>query len=96
MPRLSLTGTQTSVAASASDVVILAANGDRLGATIYNDSTVVLYVLLSNAVSSTTKYTVQIPPSGYYELPTAIMYAGVIKGIWASATGNARVTEYTP
>lgn len=93
--RLSLTGTPTSVASSAADGIILAANGGRLGATIYNESTAVLYLLLANAVSSATNYTVQVPASGYYELPTSFLYGGVIKGIWASANGSARVTEFT-
>lgn len=89
-------GTQSIVASSASDVTILAVTpnmGGRKGATVYNDSTQVLYLLLSNATSSTTVYTVQLAANAYYEVP--FNYQGVIKGIWASANGNARVTEFT-
>lgn len=87
----SSTGAQTIVASSASDVTILASNANRLGATIFNDGTAVLYLLLANATSSATVYTAQIGGNGYYEVP--FNYTGIIKGIWASATGNARVTE---
>lgn len=87
------TGTPTSVPSSAGDGVILAANANRKGACIYNDSTQVLYLLLANAVSSAAVYTNQIAPGGYYEVPFG--YTGVLKGIWGAANGNARVTEFT-
>lgn len=89
----SATGTQTSVASSATDVTILASNANRLGATIYNDSTQILYLLLASATSSTSLYSVQLVAGAYFEVPFG--YTGVIKGIWASANGNARVTENT-
>jgi hypothetical protein len=92
------TGTQTSVASSATDVSVLASNASRKGAAIYNDSTQVLNILLSNATSSATVFTTKIAASGYYELPmcqNGTVYTGVIKGIWASANGNARITEWT-
>lgn len=90
-------GTQSTVAGSASDVTILAANAGRKGATVYNDSTAILYLLVGSGTSSTSNYTVQLPAAAFYELPVWPdgIYSGVIKGIWASATGNARVTEYT-
>lgn len=85
-------GVQTSVAASASDTTILAANTSRIGATVYNDSTVILNLLVGPGTSSATVFTVKIGPGGYYEVPFG--YLGILKGIWASATGNARVTEF--
>jgi len=87
------TGTITSVAGSASDVSILASNASRKGASVFNDSTAILYLALANTTSSTSAYTVQLAPSAYYEVPAG--YTGVLKGIWASAAGNARVTEWT-
>lgn len=92
-PTANTTGTQSIVASSGSDVTILASNAARLGATVFNDSTQILYLLLSNATSSATVYTLQMAANGYYEVPFG--YSGVIKGIWASANGNARVTEIT-
>lgn len=86
----STTPTQTSVVGSATTVTVLAANNARKGATVFNDSSAVLYLKLG-ATASTTSYTLQIAANGYYEVPFG--YVGIIDGIWASATGNARVTE---
>jgi hypothetical protein len=87
------TGAQSNVASSAASVTILASNANRLGATIYNDSTAVLYLLVAAGAASNSAYTVQLPGGALFEVP--FNYTGIISGIWASATGNARVTEYT-
>ncbi len=86
------TPSQSSVAGSASNVTLLASNANRLGATVFNDSTAVLYIKLG-ATASTTSFTFKAQPDGYYEVPFG--YTGIIDGIWASATGNARLTELT-
>ena len=88
----SATPAQSSVAGSATNVTLLASNANRLGATIYNDSTAVLYLKLG-ATASTTSFTQKMQPDGYYEVPFG--YTGIIDGLWASATGNARITELT-
>lgn len=95
--RKAQTSSTTSVASSASNVTILAANNARKGATITNDSSVVLYIKLGTT-ASTSSYTVVLAgavaaPFAYYEVPFG--YVGIIDGIWASATGNARITELT-
>lgn len=90
---ISATGTLSNVASSATSVTLLASNASRLGATIYNDSTAILYVKLNSGAASATSYTVQVAANGYYEVPSR--YSGAITGIWASANGNARVTEMT-
>ncbi len=82
----------TSVASSASNVTILALNAQRRGATICNDSTAILYLKLG-ATASTSSFTVKMLADAYYEVPA--QYTGIIDGIWASANGNARVTEIT-
>jgi hypothetical protein len=71
-------------------VQLLAANADRLGATIFNDSSAILYVRLGTT-ASTSNFTVKMVADAYYEVP--FNYTGRIDGIWASATGNARITE---
>ncbi len=91
----SSTGTPSSVNSANSDTTILASNSSRLGASIYNDSTQILYLLVASAVSSTSTYTVQVSPQQYFELPGPYIYTGVIKGIWAAANGAARITEWT-
>lgn len=90
--RNSTTPSQSSVASSATNVTILSSNVNRLGATIFNDSTQVLYLKLG-ATASTSSYTVQLASNAYYEVPFS--YTGQIDGIWASANGNARITELT-
>ena len=92
--RVAATSAVTAVADNAASVTVLASNANRLGATVTNDSTAILYLKLG-ATASTTSYTVQVPPTGYYEVPFG--YTGVIDGIWATDpnTGSARVTEIT-
>jgi hypothetical protein len=94
-PVRSATGTETDVASNVADTVILAANANRKGGTVYNEGASILYLLLSNAVSSATKYTVAMAAGSYYEIP--FNYTGVLKGLWvaAAAGNNARVTEFT-
>lgn len=91
------TATLSNVAGSATSVTLLAANTARIGATITNDSSALLYIKFGTT-ASTTSYTVVLAgaasaPFSYYEVPAG--YTGRIDGIWASAAGNARVTELT-
>jgi hypothetical protein len=81
----------TSVSDTASSTTLLAANANRLGAAVYNDSTVDLYLKLGTT-ASLTSFTVKMIPGAYYEVPFS--FTGEISGIWASdASGAARVTE---
>lgn len=91
-------GTLSTVASSATSVTVLASNASRKGMAVYNDSTQILYLACSTTTASTSAYTVQIPSGGFFELPQTrdgSVYTGDIKGIWASANGNARVTEWS-
>jgi hypothetical protein len=88
------TATLANVAGSASSVTLQASNSDRKGWSIHNDSSAILYVKFGSSASSTS-YTVKLIADAYYELPTTSVYTGIITGIWASATGSARVTELT-
>lgn len=85
------TSTPSNVNSSASNVTLLAANANRRAATIYNDSTQVLYVKFG-ATASATSFKVAISPNGYYEFPLPV-YTGIVDGIWAAANGAARITE---
>jgi hypothetical protein len=81
----------TSKARSASNQTFLALNANRKGATIYNDSSALLYVKFG-ATASTSDFTVRLANQSYYEVPFS--YTGRIDGIWASAgTGAALITE---
>ncbi len=83
--------TVTSVASATSNTVLLASK-ERLGVTIFNDSTAILYIKLGTT-ASTTSYTVQVASKGYYELPSPV-YTGIISGIWAAVNGSALITEF--
>lgn len=87
------TATKSNVSGSASSVTVLAANTSRKKYCVYNDSTAVLYLDLSGGTASATSFTVLVPGGGFYEnsLPVG---TGLITGIWATATGAARVTEW--
>lgn len=88
------TGTAvTLVPSTAGQVLILASNALRRGASIYNQSTNPLYIRLGSTVSATT-YTLMMVGSGYYEVPNPA-YTGIITGIWTAANGAAVVTEIT-
>lgn len=89
----------TSVADTNASTALLAANENRKGASIYNDSTVTLYVLLSDGTASSSNYSVKLIADDFYELPVmqdGNVYKGRIAGIWASdASGAAKITEFS-
>lgn len=86
------TATLANVASSASNVTIFAAGTAAKVRTVWNDSSAILY-LKFGATASTTSATVAIASQGYYEFPQPV-YAGQVDGIWASANGFARTTQY--
>lgn len=93
--KMATTGTPTSVAASVTTVTILASNTNRVSADIANDSTALLY-LKKGSGASTTNWTYLLNPSTATAaggLAIIDDYNGIITGVWASASGNARVTE---
>lgn len=89
--------TVTSVPGAIATTTLLAANANRLGGSIVNDSTAILYILLGAGAASATNYTYVLDGKttvgGTFEIPEG--WTGAIQGIWATATGNARVTERT-
>lgn len=90
------TGATVSVASSASAVTLKSANANRIGLTIANDSTAILYVLLGAGTVSSTNYTYALPAKGTTAADRTITgFTGIVTGIWASANGSALVTELT-
>jgi hypothetical protein len=83
----------TAVAAVTSNVLFLAANGDRVSATIFNDSASANLFIALGPVASLTLYTAKIAPGQLYELPNTFDWYGPISGLWDAAIGSARVTE---
>jgi hypothetical protein len=86
------TGTRSNVAASATDVLLLAANANRISAVVYNDSTAILYVGIGTTTVTSSSFSFKLDAGGVYE---DYDFTGQIRGMWASATGNARITEKT-
>jgi hypothetical protein len=91
------TATTSSVSGAATSTVLFAEVEPNLAdiRTIVNDSTAVLYVKFG-ATASATDYTAKLNPGAYYEFPRGkdgSIYTGVVHGIWASATGAARLTQ---
>ena len=86
--------TVTSPTSAAADTSLLAANIQRIGVLLYNDSTASCYVKYGTGASSTS-YTVFMGPGAYWEMPVPI-YTGAINGNWTAANGNMRVTELLP
>jgi hypothetical protein len=82
--------TVASVTAAVADTVLLVGNPLRMGASVVNDSTAILYLKLGTG-ASTTSYSVRMTSFAYFELPFG--YTGQINGYWAAANGAARVTE---
>ena len=99
-PGGSATATVTRVAVNAANVTLLAANANRRGATIFNNSPgganlFAKFGTTANIGAGTESYTVKIANGGYYEVPFG--YTGKIDGIWdaADANGEALITELT-
>ena len=82
----------TNISAAVADTALLAANPNRLGAMVYNDSVATLYLKLGVGASPTS-YTIALGRYDYYEIPNG--FTGRIYGYWSAATGTARVTELT-
>lgn len=87
------TATLSSVAGSATSVVLLVANTARRKFHIFNDSIRTLKVHYGGTASATA-FTLLIPAQGSYE-STVGDYTGALEGIWSSANGFARITELT-
>lgn len=84
--------TTASIAASITSVTLLAANNNRKGATIYNNSSVGTLYIGFGASVTVTAFAEKIGSNSLWEMP--IDYDGQIVGIWSAASGNALVTEF--
>ena len=86
--------TVTAVPQNLGSVVLAAANTNRRGLLIFNDSPGPLYVK-TGAGAALADWSVKICAGSYWEAPYAVT-TQLITGIWSVAgTGSARVTELT-
>jgi hypothetical protein len=87
--------TTSSVSILATAFTVLAADANRLSATIFNDSTTDVYVKFGSS-ASTSDFKVKLGPGDYYEFPRNQqdeVYKGIVTAIGSSATGSLRVTN---
>lgn len=89
----SATATLSNITSTTVSTTLLTSNTARIGGTIYNDSTAILY-LKFGTTASTTSFTAKLLAEDYYELSPPI-FTGHITGIWAATNGAARATELT-
>ena len=91
---VSATATKSNVTSVATSTTLLASNANRRGFIVYNESTSILRLSFGATVASATSYSVAIPANSSYvgDVP---LYTGEIRGIWVTANGAARVTEFT-
>lgn len=93
--------TVTTVAAVTTSTAgnILAANANRVGLTIYNNSTANMYVKFGNS-ASTSNFSFLLgglDSSGVGDLwdpAIGFCWTGTVTAVWASATGSCQVTEF--
>lgn len=90
----SATWATVDVASSASAVTLKAANANRRGLIIANDSTSLLYVLYGSGTPSASLFTYAVGPGATLEMAQPL-YTGIVKGVWVSANGTAGVSEAT-
>lgn len=85
--------TTTSVLDSSASVELLALNTSRMGVSITNTSSAVLYIKLGTGAASTS-FIARLAQFDMWEMPTPI-YTGVIHGIWATDPndGSAVITQ---
>lgn len=88
------TSVTSSVPFSLTNVNLLPTNLNRLGATVYNESSSGFLYIKLGATASAASYTIRLLPLDYYEIPFG--YTGQIDAIWTSANGTARIDELTP
>lgn len=91
---VSSTATKSSVTSAIADTLILAANTNRRGFMVYNESTSALRLSFGTVASSATSYSVSVAANALYvgDVP---LFTGQIHGNWVTANGAARVTEFT-
>jgi hypothetical protein len=88
-----MTPSQVAVASTANGTLILAANANRLGATIQNNSPQTVYIG-SAAAGLTIANGFAVPPGAAYNIDFPL-YTGLIQGICASGSAAVTVVELT-
>lgn len=95
-PTPSTNGGLTSTTVGTTAVQILAANLNRKGFSVFNNSNRTLFLGIANSVSATTNYFVEIPSRGFFEWDLQSVFTGAIFAIASGAGAAAQVLEISP
>lgn len=87
----SVSAVRSSVASSDSDILLVAANNNRVSVLIYNDSNSPLHIGLGTSIVTIQNFSMIISSQTEYLLPG--YFLGEVRGIWQSIGGYARITE---
>lgn len=79
-----------STGAGVANQTLIAANANRIAASVFNDSTANLFICLG-AVATVNNFSVKLRPGEYYEVLAD--FRGDVNGVWDVAAGNSRNTE---
>lgn len=79
------------VASDDAEVELLAANPARVTASVFNNSTAILYLKLGLG-AALDEYTIKMAAGSYYEMPAG--YKGAVTGIWSAVNGFAHTSEF--
>ncbi len=82
------------VTSATSSSTIVAANTDRKGLSIYNNSTALLYLSFANPATTANAFMVMQPQS-LLMLDQQLIVTSAIYGIWSAANGTAQVTQFS-
>jgi len=87
------TPTTTSVTSSGTSVTILAANSNRRGISVMNDSTSVLRLSFTTPATTANAF-IAMQPQSFLYLDQQLLVGNAVYGIWSSVSGTAQITEY--
>ncbi len=95
-PTPSATPTITNVVVGITAVSLLAANPNRKGFTVYNNSNRTLYLGTANTVTTAANFFAIIPANTLYEWNIESIYTGALFAIANGAGASCQVLELTP
>lgn len=94
------TVTTSAVTAATSSTTLIAANSNRVGLTIYNNSTAICYVKYGNG-ASLVDFSFALGPidsagiGDLWEPPLMFVWTGPVTAIWSAVNGHAQISEFT-
>jgi hypothetical protein len=86
------TPTTTSITSTTSSTLVLAANANRRGLMISNQSTSKLYLSFATPAAQGNSF-IEVAPSAFVLLDQQMIFTNAIYGIWTNAQGTCQVTE---